>query len=70
MGKGKPKVVPVNHEARALKTRGHPHDEERRDAGRVLNEVEIRLRCAEEEKEQELDHLPEMSLPTPLGKAP
>ena len=65
-----PEVMPVDHKARALQTSGHPHDEERRDAGRVLHEVEVGLRRAEEQKEEELEHLGEMPHLIPLGKAP
>lgn len=66
----KPEVVPVDHKARALQTSGHPHDEERRNAGRVLHEVKVGFRRAEEQKEEELEHLGEMPPLTPLGKAP
>ena len=66
----KPEIMPVDHKARALQTSGHPHDEERRDAGRVLYKVEVGFRRAEEQKEEELEHLGEMPPLIPLGKAP
>ena len=65
----KPEVMPVDHKARALQTSGHPHDEERRDAGRVLHEVEVGLRRAEEQKEEELEHLGEIAAPHPTWKS-
>lgn len=65
-----PEIVPINNEPSALKPRDDPHNEERRNARRILHEVEVGFRSSEQENEEELKDLHETHSSPLLGRVP